>query len=177
MAFAAVSASHPHHPPAVRCPVARSGLLGAALAAVVAAAAMVIVAWWFSGAPAGAPAPIVIGLVLWSSTAALATLAWLRSPRGAIEWDGAQWWWSAAGAALPVACQAPPTVHLDIQGFLLVSACPAGCRLWLALERRQAPQQWLAFRRAVYSRARSAGDAAAASPSAPDGGRSPSSHP
>jgi len=177
MAFTTVSASHPRHPPAVRFPVARSGLLGAALAAVVATAAVVIVAWWLSGAPAGGLAPIVIGLGLWSSTAALAAVTWVRSPRGVIEWDGAQWWWAVAGTALPVACQAPPAVHLDFQGFLLVSARPAGRRLWLALERRQAPQQWPAFRRAVYSRARPAGDATAASPSSPDGGRSPSSHP
>jgi len=146
----------------VRCPVTRSGTAGIALATVIAASAVVIAAWWKSGSPADGLSPVFLGFGLWSVTAALAALAWLRSPRGVLEWDGAQWWWTPAGTALSVACQKPPTVHLDLQRFLLVSVFPEGRRTWLALEKRQAPQRWSAFRRAVYSPARPPGSSAAA---------------
>ena len=162
-----MDASHPasssyHHPPAVRFPVERSARAGLALAALIVAGAMVLTGWGMAGAPTH-PWAQPLGWALWAVTAGLAAMAWWRSPRGTLQWDGAQWWLLPAGQALPLAARTAPEVHLDLQRFVLVCLplCDAP-RVWLCLERNASAQLWPALRRALYSRARVAGSTAPA---------------
>jgi len=162
-----MDASHPasssyHHPPAVRFPVERSVRAGLALAALIVACALVLAGWGMAGAPTQ-PLAQPLGWTLWGVTAGLAAIAWWRSPCGALQWDGAQWWFLPEGRALPLAARTAPEVHLDLQRFVLVCLplCDAP-RVWLCLEREASAQSWPALRRALYSRARMAGSAAPA---------------
>ncbi len=151
-----------HHPPAVRFSVERSARAGLALAALIVAGALVLAGWGMAGAlihPLAQP----LGWALWAVTAGLAAMAWWRSPRGTLQWDGAQWWFLPAGQALPLAARTAPEVHLDLQRFVLV--CLPLCdmpRVWLCLERDASAELWPALRRALHARTRMAGRPGAA---------------
>lgn len=151
-----------HHPPAVRFPVERSVRAGLALTVLIAASGLVLVGWGMAGAPPH-PWAQLLGWALWAVTAGLAAMAWRRSPRGALQWDGAQWWFLPTGQVRPLAARTAPEVHLDLQRFVLVCLplCDAP-RVWLCLERDADAQGWPALRRALYSRARMAGSTASA---------------
>ncbi len=164
MAASSSSSSAYQHPPAVRFPVARSAGAALALAGLSAVGASVLAGWSVAGAPANR-LPLVLAWLLWMLTAGCAARAWWRSPVGSLQWDGAQWWFAAAQQAQALAAEAAPQVHLDLQRFLLLSLpLHGGRKLWLCLERHRSPAEWIALRRAVYSRARTAGVAAAANP-------------
>ncbi|WP_311221704.1 MULTISPECIES: hypothetical protein [unclassified Acidovorax] len=147
--------------------MARSASVGVTLALIAIAGGGGISAWWWLGAPVGV-VPVAACAGIWLLTTALAARAWLQSPSGTVEWDGAQWWLTVAPTATPIAIQQPPSVLLDFQSFLLISLQPQeGCPVWLGLEMRQAPLQWATFRRAVYSRAHTPGNPA--TPGSADG--------
>ena len=136
-----------HSAPAVSYPVGRSRfqgwlLLGLGLGASVTGAfwlGQVDTAGWRQGLFAG----VLLG------TCGAAALAWRRSARGILRWDGQAWHWTGADASTPVRL----TVHLDGQFVLLLSLRPdSGKRLWLWPERRVDMVHWNALRRAVFSR-------------------------
>ncbi len=164
MAASSSSSSAYQHPPAVRFPVARSAGAALALAALSAVGALVLAGWSVAGAPASR-LPLALAWLLWGLTAVCAARAWWRSPVGSLQWDGAQWWFASAQQAQALAAEAAPQAHLDLQRFLLLSLpLHGGRKLWLCLERRRSPAEWTALRRAVYSRARTAGAAAVVNP-------------
>ena len=83
---------------------------------------------------------------------------------GLLRWDGAQWMWAPAGGAPEQTVQ----LHLcrDLQwGLLLQLQQGEGVR-WKWLERAMQPADWLALRRAVYSRPRLGGGAGRSAPAA-----------
>src|SRR5690606_33905339 len=91
-----------------------------------------------------------LALVAVAACAGFAFRRWLRSPRGALHWDGAAWWWEQG--ALAEAGRPEPA--LDLQSVLLLRwrADEGGLR-WLWLERKSDVSHWDAPRRAVYSHA------------------------
>ncbi|MBA3057889.1 MAG: hypothetical protein KJ614_04535 [Gammaproteobacteria bacterium] len=137
-----------HNAPAVNYPVGRSRfqgwlVLGLGLGASVAGAL------WLRQIDA-------VGWRQWLFAAVLlvasgtTVLAWLRSARGNLSWDGKNWHWTGAAGS----SQGVLTVHLDGQFFLLLSLrLDTGKRLWLWPERRLDVTRWSALRRAVFSRA------------------------
>ena len=145
-----------HNAPAVSYPVGRSRLhgwlvLGLGLAAVLTGA------WWLGQIDAvGWRQWLFVGVLLGASGAA--AVAWHRSPRGILRWDGQSWHWISAVALTPAVL----TVHLDGQFFLLLGLrSDAGNRLWVWPERRFDVTRWSALRRAVFSRAAAPRDASA----------------
>ena len=139
-----------HAAPSVRYPVGRSRAAGVFLAAAWSAGALATCWWTWQAATPGWRQAAAALLVL--AVGAFGLAAWLRSPRGALAWDGAAWTLALEGGET-----APGRIEpgADLQGLLLLRWRPL-CRggTWLWLERRQAPQAWDALRRAVYSRAR-----------------------
>ena len=135
-----------HNAPSVSYPVGRplfAGLLAAGLWSAGAAACLV---WTFRSDAAGwrqAAAAVALAVTgLW------ALMAWLRSARGELRWDGAGWTAPGDGAA------GVPEVALDLQHLLLVRWQAPRSGGWIWLERRRCPPRWPDLRRAVYSRAR-----------------------
>ena len=103
----------------------------------------------------------------WSVVVALALRFWRALPTGDLHWGGAHWELKSAGRSVDGACLC---VHADLQRFMLVrleSADQPPCWLWL--ERRAHPERWNDLRRAVYSRAETAGTNMPLDPSPPAG--------
>lgn len=106
------------------------------------------------------------GTVYWHGLAALPGLAisgcllvwhWHRLPCGQLTWDGARWAWQASGAQHPGPMTGVLERQLDLQTFLLLRFRPdQGPQLWLSLDCRMGSAPWLALRRALASRSRSA---------------------
>lgn len=155
-----ISARASYHAPAVRCSVARSSAVLGALCGFSVLALAALVGWSYVGLQAGW-LERSIALLLWTAATGAAGHFWWNAPRGALAWDGAQWWLETAHAGPAVPAEASPQVLLDLQwGLLLLLKVRQNRSLWLWLERRQSPQQWSALRRAVYSRARADAHAA-----------------
>jgi len=149
-----------HAAPPARYPAAGARVAAAGLAVVWLLGGAALFAWTVS--VPGAPR-LALGGLLWVAAGGLAWRGWRALPRGQIAWDGGAWRWN--GAAL--AEVAPPAVVLDLQACLLLhwADAPAGLR-WLWLERADAPGEWDALRRAVYSPARFSGPDGTAPPAA-----------
>ena len=82
---------------------------------------------------------------------AAARIGWKNSPIGQLTWDGQLWWWDGPDYQTDVAEQ-KLAVIFDFQTLLLLRLdSPSTARLWLWVERKDAPDRWLDFRRAVYS--------------------------
>ncbi|HQQ71475.1 MAG TPA: hypothetical protein PLL92_14350 [Alicycliphilus sp.] len=163
----------PSHAPAVRYPLGRSLALAWLLVALAACGLAGLLAWLAQGtAPASLPIKAVTGLGLWLMAAALAWRWWRHMPVGQLSWDGGQWLIECPVGAQGRTAQGSPRVHLDLQsGMLLFAPRLQGPGLWLWLERRSDPAQWLALRRAVYSPARSqAPDSISTTPARPGDG-------
>jgi len=101
-------------------------------------------------------------------------LAWRGGARRAgpaeLDYDG-QHWSLSGGASLRAAAV---HVALDLQFLLLVHLAVDGrTRRWLWLDRQARPERWRDLRRAVYSRAPSAGAATDARAAAPAGAHYP----
>ena len=140
--------------PAVRFPVARSALPLAALSgfALLALPVIACVAWQGRG----------LSMFQWAFFAAAwlgsvfaALRAWRRLPAaGWLEWNGAEWLLHHEHGT-PQACAAQAlNVAVDFQkALLLQGSFETKCGGWLWLERRQAPDAWLALRRALYVQA------------------------
>lgn len=135
-----------HHAPSVSYPVGRP-LFAGVLAISLETAGLAVTGLWLheSDAPGWRHAA---GAIMLAVIGAWSLLAWLRSPRGELHWDGAGWTapHEAGAGSLRVA--------LDLQQVMLVRWLGPQSARWIWLERRRSPQRWLDVRRAVYSRAR-----------------------
>ena len=140
-----------HGAPSVSYPVGRSRFAGAALLLAWAAGAAGVATWrWQTDA---APAALVLAVAAVLLTGAFALRSWRRSPHGVLAWDGNAWTWaSSAGTEA-----GEPETVLDLQRWVLVRWSPGVGTRWLWLERDGQPAAWDALRRALYSRARPAG--------------------
>lgn len=136
-----------HSAPAVSYPVGRSRFQGWLLLGLGLGASLTG-AWWLRQVDTvGWRQWLFAGVLLGACGAA--ALAWHRSARGILRWDGQAWGWTGADASIPVLL----TVHLDGQFVLLLSLhLDTGRRLWLWPERRFDVVHWNALRRAVFSR-------------------------
>lgn len=93
------------------------------------------------------------GGLLWAVCTAVAWRALARWPSGLLAWDGLEWCLDRARALPDI--RGRLDVALDLQRFLLVRLVDAqGRAWWLALEPGRSTAEWLALRRAVYSRPR-----------------------
>jgi hypothetical protein len=137
-----------HGAPSVSHPVGRSFVGGCIVGFLWACGTAATLAWAWTAASgwrlllAGAFA-LVPG--------AVATWAWWRQRPGTLAWDGARWTW--ASAASPLGLQGTLSVVLDLQQVLLVQWSSEGERRWFWLQPSPPGEQWVALRRAVYSRA------------------------
>ena len=153
-----------HNAPAVSFPVGRSRFQ-----------AWVLGVGWLTGAAVCAYWGSVTDALGWRHGLALATLlgagaaacaGWQRQVRGSLHWDGVCWRLEMAAlaprlASMSAATSAPTSaltgdlaVHLDFQGFLLLSMrLENGGVRWLWLDPCAELTHWQAFRRAVHSSA------------------------
>lgn len=168
----------PSHAPAVRYPHGRAPAVGWLLIAVASVGLACMLGWLVLGTErADLAVKAVTGLGLWLVCCAVAWLWWLRMPVGQLTWDGGQWLLESGLPGQAQTVQDSPRVHLDLQWAMLLSAqALQGRGMWLWLERRSDPVQWLALRRAVYSPARSqalgVGQTISTAPTRPDDGAS-----
>jgi toxin CptA len=97
--------------------------------------------------------PIVVSLS-WVLACGVALHFWRHLPRGRIHWDGRAWYWELPASDLPGQLQ----VGIDGQAVMLLrwQARPdhdgTDASAWMWVERAGGPDDWLALRRAVYSR-------------------------
>lgn len=106
-------------------------------------------AWWVQLGEWGWRLGLYAGLL--GLTAALAAQSWLATSAGVLRWQSGGWTWSSAQGTRPGAV----TLALDFQAVMLLTwRSDAGESLWLWLERRTAPSDWRALRRAVVARSR-----------------------
>ena len=138
--------------PSVSYPVGRSRLAGSLMLTVWLAGLVVTGLWCVQGDSLGWRQGLAVAAVL--ATGAAAARAWGLSPAGVLSWDGQHWLWTTQG----VQTQVTLTVPLDLQRRLLLCLHPPAARVrWVWLERRRRRERWDDLRRAVYSRAASAG--------------------
>jgi toxin CptA len=152
-----------HSAPAVSYPVGRSRLGGVLLFAAWALGAVAVATWCMQVQPSAARVLSALALVLASGAAA--GWSWVRTPRGALAWDGESWGWSGEGK---VDGSGALEVVLDLQRLLLVRWRGPDRAGWLWLDKSARPERWEDVRRAVYSRAR---------PPAPPGAQAPEAKP
>lgn len=146
----------PSHAPAARYPCGRSRTLALFLCALAGCGLACILAWLMLGTGnADVAAKASVGLGTWLFCSAVAWRGWLCLPAGHLSWDGGQWLLEDGMPGSQQGVPGWPKVHVDLQAAMLLSLQPAQGRVvWLWLERRSDPQQWLMLRRAIYSPAR-----------------------
>lgn len=82
---------------------------------------------------------------------------WCQIPCGQLTWDGECWVWQAGGKRSPEPLSGAVERHLDLQSLLLLRfRSEKGQKLWLWLDSRMAPGNWLALRRALAARRKAA---------------------
>ncbi|MCE1249663.1 MAG: hypothetical protein LWW82_02925 [Comamonadaceae bacterium] len=157
-----------YNAPALHFGVGRGRFWGLLAAALLGLAALGLMAWAGQGAARGAvPLLAAAGLWLLCAGEALRRLRQLgRLSGGVLRWDGVQWHWAPpAGGGPEQAVQL--RLRRDLQwGLLLQLQGPGRRPCWLWLERAMQPADWLALRRAVYSRPRLGGGAGRSAPAA-----------
>lgn len=104
----------------------------------------------------------------WSVVVALALRFWRALPTGDLHWGsgstlGAEERWPIRRWCLPVRACRSAALHAGALGVGGSTPC------WLWLERRAHPERWNDLRRAVYSRAETAGTSMPLDPSPPAG--------
>lgn len=120
---------------------------------VLAAALAGLVAWcgWLATGSGTSARSAACGALLWAVCCAAAWRALARWPSGLLGWDGLEW--SLERGKSSADLRGRLEVALDLQRFLLVRLVDAtGRAWWLALEPGQSTDEWMALRRAVYSR-------------------------
>jgi hypothetical protein len=133
--------------PSVSYPVGRCLWAAGAMGLVWFAGGAAIAGWLAQGAQPGWRQ--AFAAAAWLGAGAAALLHWTRMPRGTLAFSGGSWRFREADAAAP-------RVALDLQRILLLHFDGGAAPLWLWAEQREAPSDWDALRRAVYSRARTA---------------------
>jgi hypothetical protein len=137
-----------HAAPSVSYPVGRSGFAAALLAIPVLLALAAAGAWVLQAGAFGWRQALAVLAVL--ACAGVAAAGWRRSATGTLRWDGEHWQWQDRREPQPGALE----TALDLQSRILLRWHGAhGAGRWLWLERKSAPADWDALRRAVYSRA------------------------
>jgi toxin CptA len=137
-----------HGAPSVSHPVGRSSFAAWVVCGVWLAAATASIAWGLAGAPTGRVL-LAGGLTLVAGV--LAAWSWWKEPAGTLSWDGGRWTWSTA--QMPLGQEGTLSVVVDLQRCLLVHWRCASGRRWFWLQQADSRDQWVALRRAVYSRA------------------------
>jgi toxin CptA len=149
-----------HAAPSVTYPVGRSAFALRVYAMAAAAGLAAAMVWTVQSGTFGWRQALALAAVL--AGGAAAGVGWLRSPTGALRWDGAGWSWEAGGQVR----SGHPEIAFDLQNRLVLRWQGEGARAsWFWLERAADPMHWEALRRAVYSRA------SAPSPPFPPGGK------
>lgn len=136
--------------PLVAYPVRRSPRLLSGLLCFVAAGLGGLLAWSIAGAAPGKVA-WASALLLWLLCTLWVLWFWWQSPQGSLAWDGYHWSWTPSGGTASGLGSA--SIHLDWQHSLWVrwQAPGSGQVVWLWLEQRQDPTQWLDVRRALLA--------------------------
>ncbi len=145
-----------HSPAPVTVEVGRSARLAAGMASCWLIGALLCGYGWFAHGET----------VYWHGLAALAGVVisgcvlvwhWHFLPCGQLTWDGIGWAWQANGVLNPGASTGVIQCELDLQTFLLLRLRPdQGPQLWLWLDRRMGSEPWIALRRALAARSKSA---------------------
>jgi toxin CptA len=138
-----------HSAPAVSYPVGRSSFMAYLIGGILLVSVLVGVLWlWQEGSPGWRQWLYVVASLL---AGIVAVVAWWRTERGVLRWDGEVWSWSAADVSV---CGSL-TVHLDLQFCMLISLHQQGrTRLWCCPERRSRASLWFGLRRAVFCKLR-----------------------
>lgn len=132
--------------PAVSYPVGRSHFYGQVLAGALLLGGFSLVTWIMQSDTYASKH--LAAVACWLGSAAVAVVAWLRSPSGLLTWDGQNWTWTSGSVSRQVALR----VTLDSQNILLLQWRATGAANgWVWLERRTAPTRWLPLRRAVFA--------------------------
>ncbi len=138
------------HAPAV-CHPAGAGRWVPAMAAAAGLAGLAAWAGWAATGSGLSTRNAACGGLLWAVCMAVAWRALVRWPSGLLDWNGLEWCLDR-GRSLP-GLRGRLEVALDLQRFLLVRLVDAqGRAWWLALEPGRSAADWMALRRAVYSR-------------------------
>ena len=153
-----------HNAPAVSFPVGRSRFQGWLLSAAWLAGAAACAYWASVMDGMGWRHALAFAMPLAAGAAACA--GWQRQVSGTLHWDGVCWRLEMAAlkptfASMSAATSAPTSaltgnlaVHLDFQGFLLLSMrLETGGVRWLWLDQCAELTRWQALRRAVHSSA------------------------
>ena len=152
-----------HNAPAVSFPVGRSRFQAWFLGAAWLAGAAACAYWGSVMGATGWRLGLALALPLGAGVAAWASWAgWQCKVGGILHWDGVCWRLEMATLSPTLASSSAATsalsgnlaVHLDFQGFLLLSMrFENGGIRWLWLDQCAELTRWQAFRRAVYSSA------------------------
>ena len=135
-----------HKAPAVTYPVGRSTLHAWLLGSISLIGALAGWFWRMQAAPESWSQWLYVLVLLLVSLAAFRH--WWCFPSGHLQWDGQSWKLNVLDSSL----RGPVSVHLDLQGWLLLCLhSEEGGRRWLWLERRTAAINWHALRNAVFS--------------------------
>jgi toxin CptA len=155
------SVQHHHSAPPVQYPVQRSRFQGTLLCGAALLEALVLLLWTQSVQDAVGQSfwRVGLGALACVATWGMALSSWRRTSPGTLAWDGVSWRFEtqvpvvqefAAGGIAAI------SVHLDFQSVILArlhagALDPLRRSLWIWLERRSAPAQWKALRRAVLA--------------------------
>jgi hypothetical protein len=135
-----------HKAPAVTYPVGRSTLHAWLLGSISLIGALAGWFWRMQAAPESWSQWLYVLVLLLVSLAAFRH--WWCFPSGHLQWDGQSWKLNVLDSSL----RGPVSVHLDLQGWLLLCLhSEEGGRRWLWLERRTDAINWHALRNAVFS--------------------------
>lgn len=143
-----------NHAPSVACPVVRSRFHAVALALAWLAGVLTATGWWLLAPTNDFRPMLAASAVLVAGLTAAAD--WVKGERGSLRWSGSQWCWQADGDSSSKAPLLVGTLGavFDLQCYLLVQfrAENDGVRKWLWCSQTNAPESWLAWRRAVFFR-------------------------
>ena len=135
-----------HNAPAVTYPVGRSLFHGGLVLAAGGLGSLIALLWLATPVALGWRQWLLVGVLV--VVVVSASLAWRRSPRGVLRWDGYFWEWASSGTV-----QAGQlVVHVDLQSWMVVSLRSSrGGAVWLWPERRSDASHWVALRRAAFA--------------------------
>jgi len=135
-----------HKAPAVTYPVGRSALHAWLIGSIGLIGALAGWFWRTQTAAESWSQWLYAVILLLASLAAFRN--WWCCPSGHLQWDGQSWKLNVRDS-----CRCGPvSVHLDLQGWLLLCLhSEEGGRRWLLLERRTDAINWHALRNAVFS--------------------------
>lgn len=113
---------------------------------------LVCAAWWVLAVRSDWRGMLVLVAVALS----FIVVAWAasQSTQGQLRWDGKVWWFEPAEPNLKLKSehQCTPTVHLDLQFFMLLSLQTDGAsKNWLWADRATQSKGWHSMRCALYA--------------------------